>query len=159
MVYRKLVYRLLPATLLLGALFGLQQFFRLPLPNSVSNAKACVPCECDNDRRINCLGHEFYAVYTQLNEAGRCNVDVFLIQNGKGKGAFRVTTLERSKLPETPREPLVVDSYYEVTMYKLPTGEFQVNAGPDSQGKMYTVTFTGCPAENISEETYIPGQG
>jgi hypothetical protein len=159
MVLRQFVYRLLPLALLLGALFGLQQLLKLPVPATVSNANACVPCECDNDQRINCLGHEFYAVYTLINEAGRCNIDVFLIQNGKGTGAFRVTTLERSRLPETVEEPLVVDSYYEVTMYQLPTGEFQVNAGPDSQGKMYSVTFTGCPAENITEETYIPGQG
>lgn len=159
-VKRFLVFRLLPAAGLLAVLFGLQVAFGLSPAPAVETAKACNPCECENDRRLNCLGNEFYAVYARESRT-TCTIDVYLISNqgrGTGRPAFRITAAERAGLPEKPEENLLVDEYYEVALYKLTTGEYQVNAGPDQNGKVYVVRFTGCPAENINEETFIPAQ-
>jgi hypothetical protein len=50
---------------------------------------------------------------------------------------------------------VLVDSYYEISLYKLTSGEYQVNVGPDSEGKVFVLNFTGCPAENVYENTFI----
>jgi len=50
----------------------------------------------------------------------------------------------------------LIEQYYEYALYRLTTGEFQLNAGPfDEENKVYVVIFTGCPATSISESTYI----
>ncbi len=49
-----------------------------------------------------------------------------------------------------------LDGY--ISLYKLSTGEFQINVGPDQENKVYTINFTGCPAEDVTEGTFIAGQ-
>ncbi len=157
---RFLIFRLLPAAALLAVLFGLQAAFGLLPAPALQTVHACNPCECENDRRLNCLGNEFYAVYTR-EARGTCTIDVFLINKqarGTGRPAFRLTAAEQAKLPEKPAQNLLVNEYYEVALYKLTTGEYQVNAGPDENGKVYVVRFVGCPAQDVSEEVFVPGQ-
>lgn len=40
-------------------------------------------------------------------------------------------------------------------MYKLTSGEYQVNAGPDKENKVYVVIMKGCPAEVVREEVFV----
>lgn len=158
---RFLSLRLLPAAVLLAVLLGLQGALGLSPAPAVPTVHACNPCECENDRRLNCLGNEFYAVYARETRS-TCTIDVFLINKqaqGTGRPAFRLTAAEQAKLPARPAENMLVKSHYEVALYKLTTGEYQVNAGPDENGKVYVVRFVGCPAQEISEEVFVPGQG
>lgn len=156
MNFKRLFLRALPAGVLLGLLLGIQWALGISAGETLPVAQACNPCDCPGDRRINCQGIEYYAVYTRVNTAGICNIDVFLLTGqDNGRRAFRVTPDEQAALPGAPAENLMVDSYYEVAMYKLTTGEYQVNAGPDVNGKVYVVRFRGCPATDIQEESFV----
>ena len=63
---------------------------------------------------------------------------------------------------ETLTETLVLheNADYGITMYKLASGEYQVNAGPDGYGKTYVCTFEGlAPTDTIDtviDPYYVP---
>ncbi|MFN8528631.1 MAG: hypothetical protein U0670_08485 [Anaerolineae bacterium] len=121
---------------------------------------ACNPCNCPQDSRINCQGIDEYAVYTRTNSSGVCYIDVYLINGNDFHRAFRATSAEIAAVGDTPEVNTEIDSYYEVALYRLTTGEFQVNYGPSRQdGKIYVVTWTGCPATaERAEHSYVPGE-
>ncbi|GAB4549068.1 MAG: hypothetical protein OHK0023_12970 [Anaerolineae bacterium] len=121
-----------------------------------STAKACVPCLCENDQRHNCIGHEFYAVYTKVVN-NVCRYEAFSIENSKGKRQFIVTQAELDRLPEFPETNTLIKASRDgsIAMYKLTSGEYQVNAGPDKENKVYVVIMKGCPAEVVREEVFV----
>jgi hypothetical protein len=112
----------------------------------------CNPCECENDNRENCQGIEFYAVYAR--EVRRvCTYDFYLF-NGQGQGVrvMRVNENDIEDLPEFPETNTLIDEVPGVAMYKLTSGEYQINAGPDPNGKFYYLIFNyECPADVIEE--------
>ncbi len=123
-------------------------------------AFACLPCDCKELRSVNCFGP--YALYTPTAANGTCNIDIWVVQDGKGKRAILQTAAEQAKLPEVPAEEryITVETALNgyIALYKLHTGEYQINVGPDGEGKVYTINFTGCPAENVTESTFMAGQ-
>ncbi len=154
---RKILFLIVPLSILLGLMFGLNTAFGWRGQKMVSEALACLPCYCANDARINCLGNEYYGVYTRVNSNGTCNIDVVLIDEntGRGRRGIRVTPREQAAVEEFPPENLLVDSYYEAQVYRLTSGEWQVNAGPTREGKVYVVVFTGCCGTNVHEYDFI----
>ncbi len=119
--------------------------------------QACNPCDCPEDDRINCQGIDEYAVYTRTTTSGACYIDVYLINRDDARRAFRATTREIAAVPELPEENTLIDSYFEIALYRLTSGEFQVNYGPSRQdGKIYELIWTGCPAEERRENSYVP---
>jgi hypothetical protein len=158
----KHLYRLIPLGLMFGLLLGLQGLLVPTLPQSVPPADACNPCDCPDDGRVNCQGIEQYGVYTRdTTQDETCEIDVYRVVNDAGKGelAFRVTEDDLADLPERPEENTLIDEDYEIALYLLTSGEFQVNAGPYAEGKVYTVVFKGCPAEKVREESFFVEQG
>jgi hypothetical protein len=156
-VFRKFLFVLIPVAILLSALFGLHTALGWQTQDTVGSAEACLPCYCANDARINCLGNEYYGVYTRQLANGTCNIDVVLIdtETGRGRRGIRLTPREQARVEELPEVNTLVDSYYEASLYRLTTGEWQVNAGPTTEGKVYVVVFTGCPATNVHEYDFI----
>jgi hypothetical protein len=157
-VFRKLMFFIAPIAIVLGLLFGMQTALGLRIGQpTVGNANACLPCYCPHDARINCLGNEYYGVYTRTTSNGACYIDVVLIDpdTGRGRRGIRVTPREQAAVEEFPTENTLVDSYYEASIYRLTSGEWQVNAGPNVEGKVYVVTFTGCPATNVHEYDFV----
>jgi hypothetical protein len=147
-----------PIAIVLSLLFGMQTALGLRIGQpTVGNANACLPCYCPHDARINCLGNEYYGVYTRTTSSGACYIDVVLIDpdTGRGRRGIRVTPREQEAVEEFPAENILVDSYYEASIYRLTSGEWQVNAGPTVEGKVYVVTFTGCPGTNVHEYDFI----
>lgn len=120
-------------------------------------AEACNPCECENDQRANCQGAEDYAIYTRVVDDA-CRIDAYLIgADGQGRRVFRATAAELAELPETPETNMEVETYRGlITLYKLTSGQYQVNYGPNREGKIFELIFSGCPAEDRTERTYIP---
>lgn len=59
---------------------------------------------------------------------------------------------------ETLTETLVLheNADYGITMYKLASGEFQVNAGPDGYGKTYVCTFEGLSPSDTTDTVIDP---
>ena len=56
--------------------------------------------------------------------------------------------------PALPATPTLIFSDGPYSFYKLPSGEFQVNAGPDAEGKVDVLTFTGVPPQNVHRSQF-----
>jgi len=145
MTIRRLVYGLaVIAALLLFAVLALQ-------PEDTANA--CLPCDCPENTTINCYGS--FGIFI-IEEEDQCDIQILGVSDaGAEYEAMYLTGEELAELPETPEENLLVDEYYEYTFYKLTSGEYQVNVGPDAEGKVYVVNFVGCPATDVRESTFI----
>lgn len=131
--------------------------FAVPAPAEASQSApfACNPCDCPHDNRENCQGIEFYAFYAR-EISGQCTFDFYRF-NGQGIG-FRVMRIRESALAdlETPEEENELIRQSEgIALYHLTSGEFQVSAGPDQNGKVYYVVFNlGCPTAVTSEGSW-----
>ena len=126
-----------------------------------STAFACLPCNCTDHRSVNCFGP--YALYTPTEKDQTCSIDVWGIEaDGQGKRAFKLTTDDLADLPASEE----IDNYITIehtkndfiTLYKLNSGQYQINVGPDKEGKVYVIDFTGCPADDVTESTFVVGQ-
>ena len=126
------------------------------LPQAV--AYACRPCVCPTNTSVNCQGD--YALYTKQNKNGTCHIEVLGIDNktGKPRAALYVKSSVLAKLPDQPEKNTLIASYYEFSLYKLTTGEYQLNVGPDVEKKVKVIIWTGCPAENPKESEFVQGQ-
>ena len=63
-----------------------------------------------------------------------------------------------ASLPATPTDSnVLIAQNGNVGFYRLTTGEYQVNAGPDAEGKTYVVIWNGCPM--TYQNTYILQNG
>lgn len=120
-------------------------------------AEACLPCYCHFNPPLNCFGG--YAAYTHGDSPDNCQIEIAKVGAlGYEELAIWMTSQELAALPEFPEQNMLVDQYYEIALYKLTTGEFQINYGPDAEGKVYVLNFTGCPAQNVYESHYVAGQ-
>ena len=96
-----------------------------------------------NDGRLNSNdGAETFALY--------CDGDVITVfavdpVTSKGTLAFTVTPAELSKFPVKPGTAIKIKSAMGATLYRLTTGELQVNR-LETTGKIYKFIFNGCPA-------------
>jgi hypothetical protein len=69
-----------------------------------------------------------------------------------GEGAYVTITPEQlAELPANPDENMLLGGSGDgfTTVWLLTTGEYQVNIGPDRDGNVYVIVFTGVPATNI----------
>lgn len=124
----------------------------LALPSQ--QAQACLPCYCPENRSLNCFGD--YAVYTNVDKNDNCKILILDINpdNGRPTLALDVSARRLARLPETPKENVLIDQYYEISLFKLTSGEYQVNVGPDAENKVKVLRFMGCPATDVFEEEY-----
>lgn len=105
-----------------------------------------IPPPFPSDGRINRFG-EPGAVYTDPN-----GIFVYDIDN-TSRGKLVVSFLLRD-LPPFPYTPpqntlLAASADGHFAIYLLVSGEFQVNIGPDAEGKVYVTVFRGAPAGQI----------
>lgn len=126
------------------------------LPQQVTYA--CLPCACPQNTSINCYGD--YALYTHTNKNGTCDIEVLGInpKTGKPRPALYVRASALAKLAEFPAKNTLIKTYYEFSLFKLTTGEYQLNVGPDFENKVHVIIWTGCPAQNPYESSYISEQ-
>ena len=125
-----------------------------------STAFACLPCNCTDHRSVNCFGP--YALYTPTEKDETCSIDIWSIEvDGQGKRAIKLTSADLAKLPDAEK----IENYVTVkstknnfiTLYKLASGQYQINVGPDGEGKVYVIDFTGCPVSDVRESTFVVG--
>lgn len=158
----KLALAVVTVAIMFGAFMPIAEETAEPF---VDEAAACNPCDCPEDLRLNCHGPQFFAVYARpraedfINPSAYvCEINVYrLREDGTGQFAF---TIDRETIDELeanpPEENTLIRSRFDVYFYQLTSGEFQVNAGPDPEGKVYTLIFEGCPAYNIREQAIDP---
>jgi len=126
-----------------------------------STAFACLPCNCTEHRSVNCFGP--YALYTPTEKDQTCSIDIWSIEvDGQGKRAIKLTAAELAKLPDAAdiEHYVTVEQTKDdfISLYKLSSGQYQINVGPDKEGKVYVIDFTGCPASDVTESTFVVGQ-
>jgi len=150
---------LLRLSMLVPLIGGLIVIAYSVLPSST--AFACLPCNCTDHRSVNCFGP--YALYTPTEKDETCSIDIWSVEaDGQGKRALKFTAADLAKLPDEEE----IENYITVkstkndfiTLYKLSTGQYQINVGPDKEGKVYTIDFAGCPASDVTESTFLVGQ-
>jgi len=126
------------------------------LPQQVTYA--CLPCACPKNTSLNCYGD--YALYTKTQKNGTCDIEVLGIDSktGKPRKALYVTAKTLAKLPANPEKNTLISTYYEFSLYKLTSGEYQLNVGPDAEKKVKVMIWTGCPAENTKESEFVQGK-
>ncbi len=150
--------RLFRLSALVPVIGGLLVLIFTALPSST--AFACLPCNCPDLTSVNCFGP--YALYTSTTKAGDCSIDIWIIENGQGKRALELDSADLADLPDAEDIDgyILADDAFNgyVSLYKLQGGEYQINVGPDGEGKVYVIDFTGCPAENVTESTFVAGQ-
>ena len=117
-------------------------------------AEACLPCDCTDITSHNCFGP--YHLYTPTS-GDSCAIDIWLVEGDKGRRTVYVTDAQLARLPEFPEQNTLIRERGVIALYKLSSGEYQVNVGPDAEKKVYVINFTGCPAENIYESNFVQG--
>lgn len=149
-MFRVMLPLITAVPLLVGAFFALAALF---LPTE--KAQACLPCTCPQNSALNCYGG--FHVNTIVNpKTGTCAIEVLGVDaGGNGYDAIYVSARDLAKLPEFPEENTLIEQYYEYALYKLQNGEYQVNAGPFAENKVYVVNFVGCPATDVRESNYV----
>ncbi|GIK65049.1 MAG: hypothetical protein BroJett018_28430 [Chloroflexota bacterium] len=68
--------------------------------------------------------------------------------------ALYITKAELAALPEFPSENLLIARVDTISVYKLTTGEYQVNVGPLKDGKVHVVIFEGIPPAHTYRYTF-----
>jgi hypothetical protein len=93
------------------------------------------------DNRLNDKdGDESVAIYCEVDGS----VKVLALYNQKGVAAFIATPAEIATVPKSPTINTVIKSGNGATLYRLTSGELQVNRTEDN-GKMYHFIFKDCP--------------
>jgi hypothetical protein len=120
---------------------------------------ACNPCQCPEDRRLNCQGIQYYGVYS-YDRGGVCYLDAYRMRTdgSPGRRVWRVTSRDLARIAELPERNTLITEADGIALYRLTSGELQVNAGPAGDGKVYVMVFDGCGASTERREsTFIPG--
>lgn len=112
------------------------------------------------DDRINRQAYAYASVYCQADEQ---RVGIYGIHStGAGEfndgSGFPAIFVPYAELPPTPTDGnVLIAQYANIEFYRLTTGEYQVNAGPDPEGKEYVLIWDGCPQTYI--QAYILQNG
>ena len=149
--------RMFRLSMLVPLIGGLMVLLVSALPSST--AYACLPCNCPELTSVNCFGP--YALYTPSDDEG-CSLDIWVIkEDGQGEQAILQTPEDLADLPDAEdiEGYILVEEAYNgfIALYKLETDRYQINVGPNTEGKVHTIDFVGCPAEDVYESTFIVG--
>lgn len=116
------------------------------------------------DGRVNYYMGDLVAVlYARADTQGRPVLHVYDVQdageNADAKGVFIGLYSYDDFAPyldEAPAQNVEIGSVGLTTLYALTSGEFQVNIGPDSEGKITSVIFTGLPPRGVYSRVLVP---
>ncbi len=106
------------------------------------------PCP---DDRINChLYDDKFALYSRTDDAGNPTIQVWPINSAsEGHLMFSITEDDLGDYPANPPDmPVLVKSEGLFNIYVLPTGELQVNYGPDAEGKTFVIIMDDINGSN-----------
>lgn len=83
---------------------------------------------------------------------GNVKMDLFHTDTGSSSSSYLFSITQEDIAPfmaEHPTENTVLASAEGVTVYVLTTGEIQINAGPDAEGKTHVKIFDGIPWTHV----------
>jgi hypothetical protein len=106
-----------------------------------SSAAGLGPCPIFLDGRLNdCDADETAAIYCEADGS----VMVMAIWQGKGYDAFSASPDEIALVPKKPTANTAIKSGNGATLYRLMSGQLQVNRAADDTGKLYRFIFDDC---------------
>lgn len=116
------------------------------------------------DGRVNYYMGDLVAVlYARADAQGRPVLHVYDVldagENADAKGVFIGLYSYDDFAPyldEAPAQNVKIGSIGLTTLYALTSGEFQVNIGPDSEGKITSVIFKGLPPRGVYSRVLVP---
>jgi hypothetical protein len=124
-----------------------------------SEPSAPVPRFCD-DGRININLCEPIAIYPTPDDSG-VNMTVMIFEHGapESRFGFFVSAQQLANLPRTPHQTMKVAQSRDgfAVLYWLASNEFQINAGPDFEGKTFVFRFSVFPNQTPIVETFFGG--
>lgn len=82
----------------------------------------------------------------------RYGVEIYDLNNsGRGDFVFRSTWREIAAIPEKPEENMLIEGVPGFALYRLTSGEMQLNGPADWEGKQYVFIWNGCEAPSTTE--------
>lgn len=97
------------------------------------------------DGRLNLQAYAPAAVYC---DAANSRVAIYGIDDA-GHG-YEAIFVPYADLPDIPVSNQLIAQFEDIRFFRLSTGEYQVSAGPDAEGKEYMLIFDGCPASTAA---------
>lgn len=113
----------------------------------------------DGDGRLNPnAGDLINVLYVGFDSTGNLAIDVYTVEGDSGKyfGQFPYK-LFQPYLSQPPATNTKLATLDQSTLYALVSGEFQIDVGPDAQGKVGKVIFS-FPPKNIRAVLSDPGE-
>ena len=91
------------------------------------------------------------SVYVSTDDEGNESLDIYGINDeGEGYLLFDITQADFAPFVDNPpAQNTELESVDDVTLYILTTGEYQLNIGPDEEGKVRVIVFEGLPPTNV----------
>jgi hypothetical protein len=82
-----------------------------------------------------------------------------LDENSNGVLAIQFTEAEKDALPDFPAVNMLIEQNADktVSLYKLTTGEYQLNLGPDFEGKVRVFIFNDFPPSHVFTTEFVVG--
>ncbi len=86
-------------------------------------------------------------LYKVQDDASNLKMDVYGLKNHGTESSFlfSISQDDLAAYPKHPADNILLAEMDNVSVYLLTTGEIQVNAGPDSEGKMHVKILDGIP--------------
>jgi hypothetical protein len=107
------------------------------------------------DGRLNYNNCDKIAIYPVKDE-GKFGLEIWILDKKiVPEFALFISAADLAALPDSPTRVLTVATSQDglVTLYKHPNGDYQVNYGPDFEGKVFTFRFSGLPPASYPEVT------
>lgn len=150
MRFRNLIFTALVIALAAVGVFAL---------SPVETANACLPCDCPSPNPpVNCYGP--YSLFVHRYQNGGFDIEIMRNeQNGSrvdGRTVIYLTRRELAQLPAEPAQHTLVEQYFEIALYKLSYGDYQINVGPDEYGTVHVVIFDGENGLRLEETSFKP---
>lgn len=112
------------------------------------------------DGRLTFTLCEPLAVYPVESEAG-IGLNLYLVSRGSDEGEFvlNIPAEVFEGLPDSVAQNCTIDSSPngEVVVYLLTSGQIQINAGPDEEGKVFAYIFNDLVSQPVRIDSYVSG--
>ena len=129
-----------------------------PVPTLAPTAEPAQPVNYEENVTFNDtdLG---VALFKSTDEDGNPTMDFYKVETGNTNSTFLFSVTQAEIAPYITNLPAVntlLESGDGVAVYVLTTGEIQVNAGPDAEGKIHVKIFNGIPWTKVYGYTIDP---
>jgi hypothetical protein len=98
-------------------------------------------------------GDHWASLYNDVTDSGDPSVKVYCIVGGQGQYGGQFSKAELKAIPRNPDANVTIKTITScaapIGVYLLTTGEYQVNIGPDGEGKTAVIIFRRMPPIDI----------